>query len=50
MSKSSLCVYSDGYILVKGTITAPNTTAAAADPNNANKKVIFKICAPLLIA
>ena len=28
MLKSSLCGYSDAYILVKGTITVPNTTAA----------------------
>ena len=48
MLKSSLCDYSDGYILVKRTITAQNTAAAAADPNNANKKVIFKICAPFI--
>ena len=26
MLKSSFCDYSDAYILVKGTITAPNTT------------------------
>ena len=44
MLKSSLCYYSDPYILVKGTITVPNMVAAAA--NNANKKVIFKICGP----
>ena len=42
--RSSLCDYSDAYLLVKGTITvAPATTAA---PNNANKKVIFKNCVP----
>ena len=40
---SSLCDYSDAYILVKGNITVNNTTAAAAD--NTNKKVIFKNCA-----
>ena len=45
MLKSSLCDYSHPYILVKGTITV-NSTAAAAAVNNANKKVIFKNCAP----
>ena len=30
MLKSSLCDYSDAYILVKGTISVNNTTAAAA--------------------
>ena len=46
MLKSSLCDYSDAYILVKGTITVTNTAAADADANNTNKKVIFKNCAP----
>ena len=46
MLKSSLCDYSDVYILVKGTITANNTAAAGAAANNTNKKVIFKDCAP----
>ena len=36
MLKSSLCDYIDAYILVKETI----------DVNTANKKVIFKNCAP----
>ena len=45
MLKSSLCDYSDAYILDKGTITVNNTTAADADANNTNKKVIFKNCA-----
>ena len=40
--RSSLCNYSDAYILVKGTITVPNTAAAGAAVNNTNKKVIFK--------
>ena len=47
MLKSNLCGYSDAYILVKETITVPNTTATAAEANNANKKVIFKNCAPV---
>ena len=46
MLKSSLFDYSDAYILVKRTITVNNTAAADADANNANKKVIFKNCAP----
>ena len=46
MVRSNLCDYSDAYIYVKGTTTVPNTAAAGADANNANKKVIFKNCAP----
>ena len=49
MLKSSLCDYSDAYILVKGTITVNNTTAQGAAANNTNKKVIFKNCAPFTI-
>ena len=47
--RSSLCDYSDAYILVKENIsvnnTAVNNTCSAAK-NNTNKKVIFKNCAP----
>ena len=43
---SSLCDYSDAYIIVKGSITVDDTSAAGADANNTNKKVIFKNCAP----
>ena len=32
--RSSLCDYSDAYILVKGTITVPNTAAVGAVPDN----------------
>ena len=46
MLKSSLCDYSDAYILVKGTISANNTAAAGAAANNTNRKVIFKNGAP----
>ena len=46
MLKSSLCDYSDAYILVKGTISANNTAADGAAANNTNKKVMFKNCAP----
>ena len=42
MLRSSLCDYSDAYILTKGNISVNNTVAA----NNTNKKVIFKNCAP----
>ena len=45
MLKSSLCDYSDAYILVKGTISVSNTTAPGAAVNNTNKKVMFKNCA-----
>ena len=38
MLKSSICDYSDAYILVKGTITVNNTAAADADANNTKKK------------
>ena len=43
--KSSLCNYSDAYILGKGEITVNNIVATDADANNTNKKVIFKNCA-----
>ena len=46
MLKSSLCDYSDAYILVKGNITVINTAAADAAVNNTSKKVILKNCAP----
>ena len=45
MLKPSFCDYSGVYILVKGTITVNNTVAPAVDI--ANKKVIFKNCAPI---
>ena len=44
--RSHLCDYSHAYILVKGTITVPNTYAAGAAVNNTNKKIIFKNCVP----
>ena len=46
MLKSSLCDYSDAYILVKGTITVNNTAAQDAAASNTKKKVIFKNCTP----
>ena len=45
MLRTSLCDYSDAYILVKGTITVANS-AADADATNTNKKVIFKNYVP----
>ena len=44
--RSSLCDYGDGYILIKGNITANNTAAEGAAATNTNKKVIFKNCTP----
>ena len=46
MLRSSLCDYSDTYILVKGNITVNNTAAGGAVANYTNKKVIFKKYAP----
>ena len=36
MLKFSLCDYSDAYILVKGTITVPNTVVANAVGKKSN--------------
>ena len=44
--RSSLCDYSDAYILVKRNITVNNTAVAGAAANNTNKKVAFKNCTP----
>ena len=51
MRKSSLCDYSDGYVLVKGiiTITGAGDDATARQGDESNKDVIFKNCVPLLI-
>ena len=38
MLRSSLCDYSDAYILVKGNITVNNTAADGAAANNDDKK------------
>ena len=46
MLRSSLCDYNDAYMLVKGNITVNNTAVDGTAANNANKKVIFKNCAP----
>ena len=46
MLRSSVCEYSDAYILVKGNISVINNAAVDADANNTNQKVIFTNCAP----
>ena len=48
MLRSSLCDYSDAYILVKENISVINNASAGAAANNRNKKVIFKDCAPFM--
>ena len=48
MLKSSLCDYSDSYILAKGkiTITGSGADAAARQTDERDKVVVFKNCAP----
>ena len=46
MLRSSLCDYSDAYILVNVNISVKNTAPDDAAENNTNKKVICKNCAP----
>ena len=50
MLKSSLCDYSDAYILVKGkiTITGEGDIAAARQADERDKGVAFKNCAPFI--
>ena len=50
MLRSSLCDYSDAYVLVKGNISVNNTAAAGADVNNANKKKYLNTVLHLLTA
>ena len=45
MLRSNLCDYSDGYILVKGTLSIERVIAPA-QPENVRKKVVFKNCVP----
>ena len=40
MLKSSLCDYSDAYILIKKTIAVNNTAASDTNTNNTNRKVL----------
>ena len=44
--KSSLCDYSDAYILVKGIISIASVPLSAANQNNNDKEVLFRKCAP----
>ena len=44
MLNSSLCDYGDAYMLVSGSVTAPNTVTQAALNNRRN--IIIKNCAP----
>ena len=44
--KSSLCDDSDEYVIAKGTVTIAPVPPPAANPNNNNKEVVFKNCAP----
>ena len=48
MLKSSLCDFSNAYILVKGTITVvrAGATEALRQTDRNNKQTIFKNCAP----
>ena len=48
MSKSSLCDYSDAYVLVKGkiTVTGRGADAAARQADERGRGVAFKNCAP----
>ena len=46
MLKSSLCDYSDAYIFVKGTISIAPVLPTEVNPNNNDKEVVFKNCAP----
>ena len=49
MLKSSLCDYSDAYVLAKGTITNTRneTDDAAKQTDKENNEVILKNCAPV---
>ena len=46
MLKSSLCGYSDVYILVNRTIIITNTVTQSEDAYYKDKEVIFMNCAP----
>ena len=46
MLRSSLCDYSDAYILVKGNIIVNNIAAEGAAANHTNKNPIFSDCTP----
>ena len=42
MTRLSFYDYSDGYILVKGTIAVPDMLAVGLALNNTNKKIVLK--------
>ena len=44
MLRSTFCDYNDAYLLVSGTITVPNTTAAVDTSNR--KNIIIRNCSP----
>ena len=46
MLQSSLCDYSDAYILLKRTITVSNTAVSLPAANNNSIEVVFSNCAP----
>ena len=46
MLRASLQDYSDACVLGKETITIASIPPPAVKPNNSNKEVIFKTCAP----
>ena len=46
--KSSICDYSNAYIIFKGNIGVLTTLTTDAAANNANEKVIIKNCAPFI--
>ena len=48
MVRSNLCDYSDAYIHVKGTIEVTNKAADEVAPNNRDKKLTLKNCAPFI--
>ena len=47
MLKPSLCHYSYMYIVVKETLTVPETSVTGAETNNTNKEVVFKNRSPI---
>ena len=50
MLRSSLCDYSDVYVVLKGNISVNNTVAEGAAKNNTKKKQYSKIVLHLLTA
>ena len=48
MLRSSLCDYSDAYILLKENIAVANIAAAGQAANNDDKKELFKNCASFI--